>query len=61
MLLPCPLHPIPVVHWLCNSIATYVQAGQTNTTHPGGNVSEKYRAIGLYREAGKGVQVAGYT
>jgi hypothetical protein len=33
------LHPIPVAHWLCASIATDVQAGQTSTTHPGGKVS----------------------
>jgi hypothetical protein len=43
------------------SIATDVQAGLTNTTRPGVKVSKKYRAIGLYREAGKGVPVASYT
>jgi hypothetical protein len=43
------------------SIATDVQAGLTNTTRPGVKVSKKYRAIGLYREAAKGVPVASYT
>ncbi|PMZ73180.1 hypothetical protein C1X65_18690 [Pseudomonas sp. FW305-70] len=43
------------------SIATDIQAGLTNTTRPGVKVSKKYRAIGLYREAGKGVTVASYT
>jgi len=28
---------------------------------PGGKVSKEYRAIGLYREVGKGVPVASYT
>ncbi|WP_353742951.1 hypothetical protein WHX55_14375 [Pseudomonas fluorescens] len=59
--MPFPLHPIPVVHWLCKSIATDVQAGLTNTTHPGGKVSKKYRAIGLYREVGKRGPAASYT
>jgi hypothetical protein len=54
-------HPVPVTHWLCQSIATDVQAGQTIATHPGGKVSEKYRAIGLYREVGKRGPVASYT
>ncbi|CAI8892956.1 hypothetical protein EMIT0194MI4_30455 [Pseudomonas sp. IT-194MI4] len=61
MLLPCSLHPVPVAHWLCQSIATDVQAGQTTATHPGGKASKKYRAIGLYREAGKRGPVASYT
>jgi hypothetical protein len=61
LLLPFALHPIPDVHWLCKSIATDIQAGQTNTTRPGGKVSKEYRAIGLYREVGKGVPVASYT